>query len=133
MSDSDYSEVDGFVPMRLILQPSGLTIICGRSQMVVGRHTSADIRLPLPDVSRQHCRLLFTPDGWKVQDLDSLNGIYVNESAVASAELRPGDKLRVGGFTFEVELPENFERADVEEPHESSVLRSIAESLPPAA
>jgi pSer/pThr/pTyr-binding forkhead associated (FHA) protein len=72
--------------------------------MLVGRHSEADIRLPLPDVSRRHCRLLFVEGCWQVVDLNSLNGVHVNGEAVLQAPLVEGDLLRIGGFTFAVEL-----------------------------
>ncbi|NJN37217.1 MAG: FHA domain-containing protein [Nitrospiraceae bacterium] len=36
-----------------------------RPDMIVGRHTECDIRLPLPDVSRRHCRLQFVEGCWQ--------------------------------------------------------------------
>jgi pSer/pThr/pTyr-binding forkhead associated (FHA) protein len=94
-----------FVPLRLVLQPSGAPLIeVNRPDMLVGRHTEADIRLPLPDVSRRHCRLVFTEGCWQVIDLNSLNGVQVNGEQVLQAPLENGDLLRIGGFTFAVDL-----------------------------
>ncbi len=90
--------------MRLLLQPAGATVDVDRPDMVIGRHTEADIRLPLPDVSRRHCRLQFVAGGWQVVDLNSLNGTKVNGEPVQQAALEQGDLLRVGGFTFAVDL-----------------------------
>ena len=72
--------------------------------MVLGRHSEADVRLPLPDVSRRHCRFVFSAGHWRVIDLGSLNGIYVNGEPVQQAELHHSDTLRIGGFVFEVDL-----------------------------
>jgi pSer/pThr/pTyr-binding forkhead associated (FHA) protein len=93
-----------FVTMRLVLQPSGAAIDVTRPDTLVGRHTEADIRLPLPDVSRRHCRLVFAEGCWQVVDLDSLNGIQVNGEQVLQAPLEQNDLLRIGGFTFLVDL-----------------------------
>jgi pSer/pThr/pTyr-binding forkhead associated (FHA) protein len=94
---------DDFVPLKLLLQPSGWSVTLDRVDVIAGRHTSADIRLPLPDVSRQHCRFLWLEGDWEVVDLGSLNGIQVNGEPVGHAVLRDGDRLRIGGFTFRVE------------------------------
>jgi predicted component of type VI protein secretion system len=91
-------------PMRLVLQPSGWSLDLTKPELVLGRHTSADVRLPLPDVSRRHCRFAFTDGIWHVFDLNSLNGIYVNGEQVRHAILHHRDELRIGGFTFRVEL-----------------------------
>src|SRR5262245_41078827 len=94
---------DDPTPLRLVMQPAGLAIKLNRSGMVVGRHSTADVRLPLPDVSRFHCRLQFESGAWRVVDLNSMNGVYLNGERVTQATIRPGDQVRVGGFTFVVE------------------------------
>jgi pSer/pThr/pTyr-binding forkhead associated (FHA) protein len=93
-----------FTPLRLVLQPSGATIELNRPDMLVGRHSEADVRLPLPDVSRRHCRFLCVEGCWQVVDLNSLNGVYVNDEPVLQAALHQGDLVRIGGFTFAVDL-----------------------------
>jgi predicted component of type VI protein secretion system len=89
-------------PLRLRLRPGRFAVELTRDGMVFGRHSSADVRLPLPDVSRQHCRFVCEAGRWHVIDLDSLNGVFVNEALVRRAELREGDVLRLGGFVFDV-------------------------------
>src|SRR5262249_51243393 len=69
-------------------------------EVLVGRHSSAAIRLPLPDVSRRHCRFVFGGGRWQVCDLRSLNGTFVNDERVAQSELRGRDRVRLGGLTF---------------------------------
>ncbi len=122
----------GFVPLRLVLQPSGLAVALTRPEMVAGRHTDADIRLPLPDVSRRHCRFHFGDARWQVSDLNSLNGVYVNGEQVRHAALSHGDFVGIGGFTFEVELPASAgEREDAD--GAGSVFRAIYDALPKQA
>jgi pSer/pThr/pTyr-binding forkhead associated (FHA) protein len=111
-------------PLRLVLLPSGMTVDLTRPEMVLGRHSDADIRVPLPDVSRRHCRFSWRDGAWWVVDLNSLNGVFVNDVRVQQVQLRQGDALRVGGFTFQVQLA-------VEERGTSpGVLQSIADALP---
>jgi predicted component of type VI protein secretion system len=93
-----------FVPLRLVLLPTGAAIEVLQPEALLGRHSEADIRLPLPDVSRRHCRFVFADAQWHVQDLNSLNGVFVNEKRVQRVVLHPRDTVRLGGFTFEVEL-----------------------------
>ena len=91
-------------PLRLVLRPGGAFVDCTRPDLVIGRHSAADVRLPLPDVSRRHCRLVCADGAWQLIDLDSLNGVHVNGERVRQAVLRHHDQIRIGGFTFEVEL-----------------------------
>ena len=112
-----------FVPLRLVMEPGGLALELKYSDLVVGRHSGADLRLPLPDVSRRHCRLVFLSGRWHVQDLKSLNGIYVNDELMSEAVLQNGDRLRIGGFIFNVELPDGAEGSE-------SLLRRLIQDLP---
>jgi pSer/pThr/pTyr-binding forkhead associated (FHA) protein len=94
-----------FVPLWLVLEGGGgARVELRRTDNLIGRHSEADVRLPLPDVSRRHCRFVWSLAGWQVIDLDSLNGVFVNDVKVRQAGLRPGDLVRLGGFTFRVEL-----------------------------
>jgi predicted component of type VI protein secretion system len=122
-----------FVPLRLVLQPSGIAVVLSRPDMLLGRHSEADVRLPLPDVSRRHCRFVWAEGAWEVHDLNSLNGVFLNDERVHRAVVRQDDLLRIGGFTFKVELRPD-ERTVALSPGENEgdedVLRSIADALP---
>jgi hypothetical protein len=93
-----------FTPLRLVLQPSGVTLELTHPNMMVGRHTESDIRLPLPDVSRRHCRFLYADGKWSVVDLQSLNGTFVNQEPIEKADLNQNDLVRIGSFTFRIDL-----------------------------
>lgn len=119
---------DDFTPLRLVLQPTGAVIDIRQPDVVVGRHSAADVRLSLPDVSRRHCRLFHAEGRWKVVDLDSLNGVWINQEAVDQAVLQQGDMLRLGGFTFMIDLSKPIAATDGAN---DGVLRSIFCALPP--
>ena len=102
--DAEADLPPGFAPLRLKLQPGGLSVELTRPSNLIGRHSDADVRLALPDVSRRHCRFVFADGGWQVIDLNSLNGVQVNGEQVLQAPLENGDLLRIGGFTFAVDL-----------------------------
>lgn len=62
----------------------------------VGRAPRADFIVDAALVSRLHCRLTAGVEKLEVEDLSSTNGTYVNEKRVKRAQLRSGDRLRVG-------------------------------------
>jgi pSer/pThr/pTyr-binding forkhead associated (FHA) protein len=103
---------DDVPPLRLLLQPSGMAVGVPRRDSIIGRHSGADVRLPLPDVSRRHCRVVWGGSFWEVIDLQSLNGVWVNNVKVARAELHHGDLLRIGGFIFAVDLADDVDRTE---------------------
>jgi predicted component of type VI protein secretion system len=105
-----------FVPLALVLLPKGVRLEMTKPDMLVGRHSDMDVRLPLPDVSRRHCRFVFTSAGWQVVDLNSLNGIHLNGKRVTHATLRNGDRVRIGGFLFEVEMSARKRSTETQQP-----------------
>jgi pSer/pThr/pTyr-binding forkhead associated (FHA) protein len=115
--------VADLTPLRLVLEPAGLVLELKNPDLVLGRHSESDVRLPLPDVSRRHCRLFFLSGAWHVQDLKSLNGVFVNDEPVEEAELRDGDRLRIGGFSFNVQLNDAPESS-------ASLLNRLVGALP---
>jgi pSer/pThr/pTyr-binding forkhead associated (FHA) protein len=91
-------------PLRLVLHPSGAVIECAQPSVLLGRHSTADVRLPQPEVSRRHCRLVYSKGEWQLFDLNSLNGVFVNGLKVQQAVLRHRDELHIGGYTLTVDL-----------------------------
>ena len=92
--------------LRLVLQPGGAITNIDKPVSVLGRSKNSDVRLPLPDVTRTHAEITLTDNGPVIRDLGSLNGTYVNGKRVEQSELKNGDLIRIGSFTFLVELPE---------------------------
>src|SRR5262249_50068342 len=114
----------GFAPLLLEIDISGQRLELIKPDVLVGRHSAADVRLAFPDVSRRHCRLVFQDGCWHVIDLSSMNGVYVNGEQLQEAALYEGDQLRVGSVTFVV-LP--CQNLDLEQ---RAILQSIVETLP---
>jgi transcriptional regulator with GAF, ATPase, and Fis domain len=67
---------------------------------VVGRGAQADLRIPDRSLSGVHCRFEPVDGGWKVVDLDSRNGTFVNDVLVKQRLLEDGDRVRLGRVTL---------------------------------
>src|SRR5258708_35576130 len=67
-----------------------------RDITVIGRREDCDLRIPLGDISRKHCRLVRDGDSLRLEDLGSSNGTYHNGKRVQEAILSPGDSVQVG-------------------------------------
>ncbi len=65
-------------------------------KVILGRAPDCDIVLNDPTVSAYHCQLKFENGQWRIQDLRSTNGTYVNGRRVTEALLRPNDVIRTG-------------------------------------
>ena len=90
---------------------------------VIGRGRDASLTLPHPLVSRNHCQL-FECDGMlHVEDLNSLNGTYVNSQRIeTTAILEPEQLLTIGNVTFRaIYSPTDADVADLD-PDSSHVI-----------
>jgi len=119
------------IPLRLLLQPHGLVVELNRAETVVGRHHESNLRLPLADVSRKHCRFVYADDAWQVCDLNSLNGVYVNNERVQHAVLHHHDFVRIGSFLFQVDLHSGEATVALPASVQEQVIKNIADMLPP--
>jgi len=72
----------------------------------IGRSLAADVRFDDPTVSRRHALVVRQPDGVRVLDDRSLNGVFVNGERVEWRALEDGDELLVGRHRLHfVDLP----------------------------
>ncbi len=78
----------------------GKALRLDREEMTIGRSGEASFSIEDPNISRLHARVARTPSGsWVVSDLGSMNGTFLNGRLIASAELKPGDRLQLGAQT----------------------------------
>ncbi len=70
----------------------------------IGRRGTCDVCLTDNSVSRKHAVIFRKGPSYFISDQASTNGTFVNGSRVTSAELKPGDVIRMGNtiLTFKV-------------------------------
>jgi hypothetical protein len=66
----------------------------------VGRAADQEVFLDDITVSRRHAEIRFDEGTWRIVDLGSLNGTYVNKVAVQEGELVSGDEVQIGKYRF---------------------------------
>ncbi len=77
----------------------GIVHVLGR-RTTVGRMPDNELRIDADFISRHHAVLLNAAGGITVEDLDSTNGVFVNNVRVARRQLNPGDLVTFGKTTF---------------------------------
>jgi ABC-type multidrug transport system ATPase subunit len=77
---------------------------------VIGRDADNDIVLDSPQISRKHARLTWIGHAWRAEDLDSANGLAVNDRAnkVSDAVVTWDDVLFMGSYRFPVARLRDF-------------------------
>src|SRR5262245_18879333 len=75
---------------------------------MIGRREDCDLRIPVSEVSRKHCRIIKDGDEVRVEDLGSSNGSYHNGQRIqGSVTVQPGDSVQVGPVVFVVQIDGN--------------------------
>jgi len=81
-----------------VIPPDQVNLEFSRDLIKIGRLPDNDIVLNDILISRRHCEIKREGERWKICDLGSLNGIYVNNLRVGEEFLAPGDVIVIGNF-----------------------------------
>ncbi|MCU0264796.1 MAG: FHA domain-containing protein [Actinomycetia bacterium] len=77
---------------------AGSRFILEAEVVTVGRHHESDIFLDDVTVSRRHAQFRRDPEGYRVRDVGSLNGTYVNRRRIDDVLLAGGDEVQIGKY-----------------------------------
>lgn len=84
-------------------------------EMSIGRHKDNTVVLPAPTVSNYHASIEKVGKRYRVRDLRSSNGTFVNGKRITHEEwVHPGDSIQIGPYRFEVG-EDTFSRSDISE------------------
>jgi pSer/pThr/pTyr-binding forkhead associated (FHA) protein len=75
----------------------GSRFLLDAAETKIGRDINNEIHLDDITVSRSHA-LISKNDGYRIKDLGSLNGTYLNAIAVRDAQIQSGDEVQIGKF-----------------------------------
>ena len=101
----------------------------------IGSDTDCDIVLEYPTVSRVHCELEWIGDRWKIKDLESTNGTFVNGEKIANPRVLKGtDKVTLGrDVTVDIPATPPKRRPAIakepEEPASSRITKVTSEAV----
>lgn len=78
----------------------GTIFLIYEEEISVGRDLSNRLLIDDRSVSRMHCRIKLEGDCWRLSDLDSHNGTFVNDIPVNEHCLIHGDRVKIGSSLF---------------------------------
>ncbi|MGL5353258.1 MAG: FHA domain-containing protein [Clostridium sp.] len=79
------------------------TMLLLRGPITIGRKEGNTVQLTDQYASGNHARLIVKNNEVYIEDLNSTNGVFVNEEKIDQREkLRPNDKIRIGSVIFKV-------------------------------
>ncbi len=106
-------------PMRLVALSgplAGQNWSLDGSEISIGRRSTNDISLDDDSVSRNHCRLEREGAQWRIVDLDSRNGVFVDSIPVRNRVLKPGCQIAIGSSVFVLLEADSFVPAASDKP-----------------
>ena len=141
---ADLIEIDGQRQVRLgdpedgPLLDCALLVVTASQARRIGRSPDNDIMVPHLSVSRYHAELHPMAHGYRVVDLGSHNGTFVNEQRVTAAALADGDTVGFGDATFrlvggellEIAVPAEAQMPPAPEPFAATELGAAAGAGP---
>ncbi len=77
---------------------AGSKFLLDASVTRAGRHRKIEIFLDDITVSRRHAGIVRETNGYRVRDVGSLNGTYLNRERIEEASIGNGDELQIGKF-----------------------------------
>lgn len=78
-------------------------VILLRDPITIGRKEDNIIYIGEPFVSAYHARISMRNNHAYVEDLESTNGVYLNDELIDGKEaLNPGDEIKIGNAVFKV-------------------------------
>ncbi len=106
---TEREEMEGEAARRAVLAGPVLLISAGGGRegqvvgiesdvLTIGRSPHSDLFLDDVTVSRHHARVLHDETGFLIEDLNSLNGTYVNRKRIERHQLFDGDEVQIGKF-----------------------------------
>ncbi len=103
LNDEDAAAVDALPQGSALLvvqrgPSAGSRFLLDTDVVTAGRHPDSEIFLDDVTVSRHHAEFRRGPDGFRVADVGSLNGTYVNRDRIDDVVLQGGDEVQIGKY-----------------------------------
>ncbi len=92
--------IEGFFNDRL----DALIVNLSNTEQTIGREPSNTVCIPYKKISRHHIRIYPDSGDWSIEDLNSTNGLFINDVKTAQCRLVPGDLVRIGAIVFRYEI-----------------------------
>jgi len=99
------NDTTGEVTFGVLELEDGTRCILDSDAFLIGRHSSNDLTIADPSVSRRHAEIHRRGDGtFTITDLDSMNGVFINNKQLKHATLKGGEHVELGNVGCQFKL-----------------------------
>ncbi|HSE40264.1 MAG TPA: FHA domain-containing protein, partial [Acidobacteriota bacterium] len=109
----------------------GKTIPLDAAETIIGRDSSVQIPIHDSSLSRRHCKVFKANDEFRIADLESLNGTFVDRIPIKEKALDHGNEIEIGHSVFlfltqedDQRIPEAILVDSTDEPRSTVQLRT---------
>lgn len=93
----------------------GRRVVLDGNTLEIGRSIKCDLSIDQESVSRRHARITWDGARYRIADLGSTNGSYVNDELVTERVLKDGDQVKIGRTILKFMTGDNIETSYHEE------------------
>lgn len=102
----------------------------GREELTIGKLPNNDIQLEDSTVSRTHCKITRHRKGYRLIDLGSTNGSFVNGKPVTRKDLEEGDNITIGRSVLRFLVDSEEQPVSDDTDQKISMVLPLSEMLP---
>lgn len=96
-----------------------------KNEITLGRGADCDLVIDRDSVSRRHARVYRQGSKWRVEDLHSTNGSYVNDRQITDSPLRDADLVKIGAAIFKFLHGTGVEASYYEEIYRMTIIDGL--------
>lgn len=83
-------------------EASACQVLDGLDELLIGRADNCGLQLTHKRVSGSHAKLYQMNGQWRICDINSTNGTFVNGKRVSESALREGDEIVIGPYDLTI-------------------------------
>ncbi len=100
-----------------------------KDTLLIGRHSSCNVVIRTPGISRRHCKIYRMNNKYTVEDLQSRNGTYLNGQPVRSNSLAHNDLINISSYIVRFQAPDDDQKSEQSVIFEDDVAKVYDKSM----
>ena len=78
-----------------------------QNEIIIGRDPNNDIQIDNIAISRKHARIVKNPNDYIIEDMNSVNGIFIDGKKINKKFLKTNDEIIIGKYSLQIILEDD--------------------------